>query len=160
MCHPKRNDPVDDAPEHVEFGRAPEVGDEVEAGAAHTGVVQRGDVGVGERLVDHGHAGVAAVAAYEGVDHGGVVGAVTARLHEHSARQSETILQHLEVVDAGIGRCVRAIRGIRELVARPEDVAMGVTGRGRGCEGGGRVRRRVRRRDGGLGQRAQLLGKT
>jgi hypothetical protein len=41
---------VDDTPELVEVGRAPEVGDEIEARAAHARVVELGDVAVGERV--------------------------------------------------------------------------------------------------------------
>ncbi len=101
-------------------------------------IVERGDVGVGERLVDHRHAGVATRPADERVDHGRVVGAVAARLHEDGARQTETLLQNLEVVDAGVGRRVGAIGGERERVARPEDVAVRVARAWRRREGGGR----------------------
>ena len=131
MCHPHGCDAIDESPEHVELGRSAEVGDEVEAGAAHAGVVEAGDVGVGERLVDHRHPGVAALAALEGVDHRHVVGAVAARLDEHRPREPEPELQALEGVDAGVGWRVGAVGGVREPRGRAEDVAVRVAGVGR-----------------------------
>ena len=56
MCHPHGCDAIDESPEHVELGCAAEMGDEVEARAADAGVVESGDVGIGERFVDHRHA--------------------------------------------------------------------------------------------------------
>ena len=140
----ERHDPMDDPPELAELGRATEVGDEVEPCATHAGVVQLGDVGVGERLVDHRHARVATLPAMQGVDHRRVVGAVAAGLHEHGPRQPEPLLQAFEVVDAGVGRRVRPVGGVRELVARTEDVAMRVARAGRRREPGRGVRVRMR----------------
>ena len=123
---PERHDPVDDPPEHVELGCAAEMGDEVETCAADTDVVEPTDVGVGERFVDHRHAGVPAGAAFDRVDHRRVVRAVAARLDEHGTRQTEPFLQCFEVVDARVGRGVGPVGGEREAVAGAEDVAVGV----------------------------------
>ncbi len=82
---PERDDPVDDPPEHVEFGCAAEVGDEIEAGTADTDVVEPTDVDIGEGFVDHRHTRVATGTAFDRVDHRRVVRAVTARLDEHGA---------------------------------------------------------------------------
>ena len=76
-------DLFNEPPEHIEVGCAAEVFDEVESGAAHTGGVERSNVGIGERLIDHRHACVAPVAAAKRIDHRGIVGAVARRLHEH-----------------------------------------------------------------------------
>ncbi len=118
MCQPNGGDAVDDPPEHVEFGRTAEVGHEVEAGAADADVVEPADVGVGERLVDHGDAGVPAVAASDGVDHRGVVGAVALACTNTARRQPEPMLEPLELVDARIGRGVGAVGGEREALPR------------------------------------------
>ena len=81
---------------------------------------------VGERLVDHRHAGVPAVAAPQRVDHRRVVGAVAAGLHEDRPRQSEPVLESLELVDARIGRRVGPVGREREPVRGAEHVAVGV----------------------------------
>ena len=78
----KRDDPLDDPPELVHVGRAAEVRDEVEACCSDAGVVELADIGLGEGVVDHRYARVAAAAAMEGVDHGRVVCAVAAGLDE------------------------------------------------------------------------------
>ena len=95
----ERFDAIDEAPEPVEVGSTAEVRDEVEADRADAVVVEVAKVVVGEGVVDHRDAGVAAVSLDDGVDHRAVVGAVTAGLHEHGTREPETILESLEVVD-------------------------------------------------------------
>ena len=136
-----------DIPELVDRWCAAEVGDEVEPGAAHAGVVEHAELSLVERAVDHRHSGVPPAAADEGVDHCRVVGAVTARLDEHGARQAESFLKIGELVEPGVRRGVRPVCREREAVGRPEHVAMSVAGVRRWREGDRRMRVRVRRGD-------------
>ena len=124
----ERLDPIDDPPELVELGGTTEMFDEVEPRAPHPDVVQRRDVGIGERLIDHRHARISAGAALECVDHRRVVGAMARRLDEHRSVQREAFLQPRELFDARVRRGVRAIGREREAVGRAEDVAVRVGG--------------------------------
>ena len=122
----ERGDAPDDPPEDVEVRCPAEVGDEVEPGATHAGVVERADLRVGERIVDHRHAGEAPAATADGVEHRRVVGAVTARLDEHRAAEPEALLQLDELLESSVGRRVRTVDGEREPGGGSEDVAVRV----------------------------------
>ena len=90
------------------------MGDEVEPDAADAGLVELGEIGVGERVVDHRHPGEPTLTPDDRVDHRRVVGAVAARLDEHRPRQAKTILQALEVVTSGVRRGVGPVGCERE----------------------------------------------
>ena len=139
---PERLHPIDQPPEHIQLGRSTEMSDEVEARAPHADVVQLGDVGVRERLVDHRHPGVPARAPLERIDHRRVVGPVATRLDEHRPRQTEPPLQLLEQVEAGVGRGVGPVGSEREASRRTEHVTVRIA-----CPGRGRERWRVWHRD-------------
>ena len=61
--------------------------------SADTDVVKSGDVGVTERVVDHGDTGESPASTLDGIDHGRVVGAVATGLDEHGPRQAESVLK-------------------------------------------------------------------
>ena len=81
-------DPRDDAPEHRQLGCTAEVGDEVESCCSDAGVMKLLNRRVGKRLIDHCDACVPTATSNERIEHGGIVGAVTARLHEDCVRKS------------------------------------------------------------------------
>jgi len=85
------------------------VGDEVEAGAADACVVEVGDVGARERLVDHRHSGVPTPTTDERIDHRQVVDAVALACTNTARDSREPELQALERVDARVGWGVGAI---------------------------------------------------
>ena len=147
MCQPRGATRATVRSTSTGVGRASEVGDEVDPRAPNTGFVELGDLGVGRRVVDHGHASVATVAAPERVEQRGVVGAVAARLHEHGPRQPEALLEAREVIDAGVGRRVAAGGREREAMGGPEHVAVGVARRRWWLELSRRVRVGMRWRD-------------
>ena len=93
-------DTVDQRPEFVEVWCATKVGHEVEAGPAHLVLVEMGKIVVCVGTIDHGDAGVPTIAVPDRVDHGCVVGAMTAGLHEDCSLQTQPCLERLEVVDA------------------------------------------------------------
>jgi hypothetical protein len=72
---------------------------------------------------------------------------MTARLHQHGAREPEALVQRGKLLVARIRRCVRAIVGEGEPIDGTEHVAVGVTRSGRWREGGRWVRVGVRGRD-------------
>ena len=74
-------------------GAPPRWLDEIEARAAHSTVVQGAQSLSVKRVVDDGDAAVARGVGGDAVEHGAVVGAVAARLHDHGARDAETVVQ-------------------------------------------------------------------
>ena len=132
----QRRDPRHDPQHQIQLGRAPEMAGEGEPHPAHPALVQPLEIRLGERIVDHGDAAVAAAAAGDGVQHGRIVGAAAARLHDDRALEPEDVLQPAEVLHRRVGRGVGAALRIGESVGRAEDVAMGVAGTGRKLDSG------------------------
>src|SRR5690606_11411955 len=109
-------------------GHAAQVLHEVEADAADTAGVQVLEVLVREARVDVRDAAVLAAALRDRIEDHRVVGAVAARVDEHGALEAERLLQLFETLERRVRRRVRAIRCVRILVTRPEDVTVRVAG--------------------------------
>src|SRR6202035_2148263 len=84
--------------------------------------------GVGHVAPDGRDAARSALARKQGVDHRAVVGAMTGRLHDHVAIESEVITQREQLRLARVARVVFALGRIRKLGPRPEHMAMRVDG--------------------------------
>src|SRR5512138_1553276 len=65
-------------------------------------------------------------------------------LHDHVAFETEEVTQRPELFLRRIARCVLALRGVREYIAGPKNVAMRIDRARRGAE---RRPRRVRMKD-------------
>ena len=109
--------------------------DEVEAHAAHTGVVHGLQFVVGHAALDGGHAARLAVAVHQRIDHGAVVGAVAGGLHDHVARKTQVVAQRKELRLGGVAGRVLALGRVGELGAGAEHVAVRVHRAGRHLEG-------------------------
>ena len=90
-------DAVDDAVEHAHVGRAAQVLDEIEAHAAHAAGMQPVVFGIAEAVVDDGDAAIALGIRRDAVEHGGIVAAVAARLHDHRALDAEMVVQRASI---------------------------------------------------------------
>src|SRR5262249_45836359 len=108
-----------------QLGGAAQVGDEVDPGAPDAGGGQLVELRVRGGGGDQRHARVAALAPAQGVEQGGVVGAVAAGLDDHGPVEAEPVVEADEVVDARVGWRVAAVGCEREDVARAEHVAVG-----------------------------------
>ncbi len=102
--------------------------DEIEAHAAHASLVQALQFGVGH-VPPHGRDSTRpAVARKQSVDHRAVVGAMTGRLHDDVAVESEAIAQREQLRLAGVAGGVFAFGRVGELGPRSEHMAMRVDG--------------------------------
>src|SRR6516164_8339326 len=68
------------------------------------------------------------------VDHRAVIGAMAGRLHDHIPRESKMITQRVKLPPGCVAGRVFALRCIRILRARTEDMAMRVNGAARHLE--------------------------
>src|SRR5690606_17383258 len=89
----ERGDPPHELVELAEIGRAAEMGNEVEADAADAAVVEPFELRIRDRTVDVRDAAIAAAALRDRIEDHGIVGAVTARVHEHGALEPQRLLQ-------------------------------------------------------------------
>src|SRR5579872_1149061 len=78
-----------DAVELVHIRHAAQVSDEIEAHTAKAGSVQIAKGLLGERAIRVCNSAIATAALSDGVHYDGIVGAMTAGVHEHRTRESE-----------------------------------------------------------------------
>ncbi len=100
--------------------------DEVEARAAHAAIVQRLVFGISKRVVDNADAPDVRRIVGDGVEHGAVVAAVAARLHDDRAIDAEMAMQCRQHLLGRVLWGVTPVRRIGEFGGRPEHVAVGV----------------------------------
>ena len=119
-------DAVDRAREQPHVGRAAQMLDEIEAHAAHAAGIEPVEILVGETVVDDGDAAVARRVGRNAIEHGGIVAAVAARLHDHRARNAEMVVQRAQHFLRRVLRRVAPPGRVRKPLARPEHMAMRV----------------------------------
>ncbi len=102
-------------------------------------------VGIAEAVVHDGDAAIALGIGRDAIEHRRVVGAVAARLHDHGAVDAEMVVQRRQHFLRRVFRRVAAVGRVREPVARPEHVAMGVARARRQLEARLAAARRERR---------------
>ena len=102
--------------------------DEIEAHAAHAGLMQPLQFGVAHVAPDGRDSARSALAREQRVDHRAVVGAMTRRLHDDVAIEAETVAKREQLRLAGVARGVFALGRVRELGPRPKHMAMRVDG--------------------------------
>ena len=100
--------------------------DHVEAQAAHAGSMQRFDFAFRNVRRCHRNGAEARSAILERVEHRRVVGAIYARLHQHSAFTAQRLEQFLVVAKVRIRRRVNALLRIRK--PRLEDMRVSIAG--------------------------------
>ena len=100
--------------------------DEIEAHAAHAGVMHRLQFGVADAALDGGDAARSAAGMDERIDHGAVVGAVAGGLHHDVAGEAEMVAQRVELLLRRIAGRVFALRRERKFGARAEHMAVRV----------------------------------
>src|SRR5258706_15422255 len=122
-----RGDTLDD----LEVGRAAEMRNEIEAGAAHAVRVQAFEFGVGYVTADHRDAADRFVRGCDRIEHRAVVGAVATRLHYHRTRETQKHVQSREHLPWRVGRRVTAVRRVRKFRRGAEHVAMRIACAGR-----------------------------
>jgi hypothetical protein len=89
--------------------------------------VESVEILVGEVIIDDRNAAVAARVGGNAIEHGGIIGAMAARLHNHRAIDSEMRVQCCQHLLRGIGRRVTPVRRVVKFGRWPEHVAMRVT---------------------------------
>jgi hypothetical protein len=97
---------------------------EVEAHAANAGGVQRLQLRIADAALHGGNAARSSACGAQRIDDGGIVRAMTCRLHDHVAREAEMIAQRKQLVLRGVARRVLALRRERKGVAGAEHVAV------------------------------------
>ena len=113
----------------------------IEAHAAYTGGVESLQCVVAHVCIDDGDAPVSPVAARDRIKHRGVVGAVTACLNDHAAREAQMVVQGNQRFERRVGGRVAAIVRVRELLGGAEYVAVGIAReRGQRMRGFDRIR--------------------
>src|SRR3984885_11127378 len=82
-----------DDPEHLltRLRRPQMPGEKMQAHAAHAGVVEPLDFGISDRGIEQRGAAITALAGGEHIDKHPVIGAVTGRLHEDTALETEKL---------------------------------------------------------------------
>ncbi|MNC87608.1 hypothetical protein D3C83_33440 [compost metagenome] len=101
---------------------------DVEAQRAHAGIGHAPHFLARRGLLHDRHAAQALRLALEGVQHGGVVGAVPVALDRDAALEPEQRVQRQEPFQRGLGGRVRALGRKRKAAGRSEDVEMRVAG--------------------------------
>src|SRR5215472_7492075 len=101
---------------------------EVEAHTAHAALVKVAEIPVGDTLIDNGDAAIAPARGGDRVEHGAVVAAVTARLHDDRALDAKEAMERHQAFLGRIGRRVAAALAIRKHRGRSEDMAMRIAG--------------------------------
>ena len=104
--------------------------DEIEAHAAHAGLVEPLQFVIGDASPNGRDAPRPAAARQERVDHGAIVGAVAGRLNDDVAGETQMIAQREQFRLAGVAGRVFALGRVRELGPRSEHVAMRVDAAG------------------------------
>src|SRR6266699_1449087 len=122
----ERLNSLDNMAEDIHVRHAAQVLDEIEAHASDPALLQRSIILVGERLIDDGDAAITAAACGDGIEHGTVLGAVTARLNNHASLNSESFVQGRQALLGGVGRRIGAVRGVGKFRRGTEDMAMSV----------------------------------
>src|ERR1700744_4823028 len=97
-------DALEHAIEYTHVGCAAQVLDEVEAHTAHAAFMQGIEALAVDMVVDDGDTAITALATTDCVDHGGVVGAMTAGLHDHAALEAKEIVQRDQVFERRVRR--------------------------------------------------------
>ena len=98
----ERRDAADHPVEDVHVRGAAKVPHEVEAHAAHAARMQRLQRPLLEGVVDDGDAARRLRRGGDGVEHGGIVGAVAARLHDHGAAEAQVRVQRRQRLLGGV----------------------------------------------------------
>ena len=112
--------------EETQIGHAAQMLHEIEAHAAHAAVMEVVKVLLGDAFLDDGNAPIAATRRGDGVEHGAVVAAMAARLHDDRPLDAEEAMERYEAFLRRIGWCVASARAVREFRRRPEHVAVGI----------------------------------
>ena len=113
---------------------------QIDAHAAHAGVMHVAQHSVARRVVDHGDAAPARAKATQRIDGHRIVRPIGARMYDDDAIEMERGLEGEQVLDARIAGRVAALFGIGKLVGRAEHVGVAVAGAHRHVEGDRRVR--------------------
>src|SRR5262249_11679132 len=119
-------DAINHAIKHRHIGRAAKMFHEIETYAAHAAAIEGLEILVGEIIVDNCNAAIAPWIGGDAVEHGGVVGSVTARLHDDGALYSQMSVQRCQHLLRRIIRRVSPIGRVGKFRAGAEDMAMGV----------------------------------
>ena len=81
--------------------------------------------------LDHGHAAIAPLRMGDHVEHGGIVGAMAACLHQHRALDAEMPVERKQRLLGRVDRRVGPLRREGKHRGRPKHMAMGIAGTGR-----------------------------
>ena len=122
---------IDDAIEDGHVRCAAEMFDEVETNPADATPIERIKIFIGEAIVYNGDATIAFRVGRNAIEHGGIVGSVATRLHDHRTLDTQMRMQSGQHLLRRVGRCVASVGRVRKPRSGSKDVAMGVTGPGR-----------------------------
>src|SRR5262249_12341331 len=117
---------VDHAMEHRHIGSAAEMLHEIEAHPAHATTIEHFEILVGKPVIDDRNTSITLRIGGDAIEHCGVVGPVTARLHDHRSLYTEMRMQRSQHFLRRVGRRVPPVRSIGKLLCRPKYMAMGI----------------------------------